>query len=61
MYWATSFCERENSSKRARMYADSAWWPWGVSGATVVDEDCFIGSASHSTPPGGVPSAHLPV
>src|SRR5205807_5446339 len=25
MYWATSFCERENSSNRERMYADNAW------------------------------------
>ena len=32
MYCATSFCERENSSKRATMYPDRAWWPWGDSG-----------------------------
>src|SRR6476660_3512915 len=25
MYWATSFCEREQSSKRARMYLDRLW------------------------------------
>src|SRR5436189_5646856 len=25
MYWATSFCEREQSSKRARMYGDRLW------------------------------------
>ena len=29
MYWATSFCERENSSKRAVMYAERVWWPLG--------------------------------
>ena len=28
-YWATSFCERENSSKREEMYADRVWWPCG--------------------------------
>src|SRR5690242_11470304 len=25
MYWATSFCEREQSSKRARMYLERLW------------------------------------
>ena len=25
MYWATSFCEREHSSKRAWMYLDRLW------------------------------------
>ncbi len=39
MYCATSFCERENSSKRERMYADRAWWDadWSaVRGARVA-------------------------
>jgi hypothetical protein len=26
MYWATSFCEREHSSKRAWMYLERLWW-----------------------------------
>ena len=25
MYWATSFCEREHSSKRAWMYLERLW------------------------------------
>src|SRR6516162_9667597 len=44
MYWATSFCERENSSKRARMYADRAWCPCGPSAVAVEVCAWFIGS-----------------
>jgi hypothetical protein len=44
MYWATSFCEREKSSKRSLMYADSVWWapipPAGTVGA--VDAARFM-------------------
>ena len=58
MYWATSFCERENSSKRARMYADRAWWP--VGGAVAVGAaGCFIGRPSDSTPTASRPSRLL--
>src|SRR5215210_5431745 len=36
MYWATSFCERENSSKRATMYADRVWWAPGAPGRSAA-------------------------
>jgi hypothetical protein len=36
MYWATSFCERENSSKRDWMYVERTWW---------ADEDWRAGAA----------------
>ena len=29
-YCATSFWERENSSKRLEMYAERVWWPWAA-------------------------------
>src|SRR3954466_7138124 len=35
-YWATSFWERENSSKRAEMYAESVWWPRAAGGMVAV-------------------------
>src|SRR5919112_6406039 len=35
-YWATSFCERENSSKREEMYADRVWWPLAAGGMVVT-------------------------
>ena len=35
-YWATSFCERENSSKREEMYAESVWWPRAAGGIVAV-------------------------
>ena len=35
-YWATSFCERENSSKRAEMYVESVWWPRAAGGMVAV-------------------------
>src|SRR4051794_14654387 len=38
MYWATSFCERENSSKRACTYAERVWWPPASCGACAVGD-----------------------
>ena len=35
-YCATSFCERENSSKRAEMYVESVWWPRAAGGMVAV-------------------------
>src|SRR3954451_11220649 len=35
-YWATSFWERENSSKRAEMYVESVWWPRAAGGMVAV-------------------------
>src|SRR3954449_3426957 len=44
MYCATSFCERENSSNRARMYAERVWWPRASCGACAVGDPVrFIG------------------
>src|SRR5579884_3788667 len=43
MYWATSFCEREHSSKRAWMYEERAWWPCGESAVAVGLDDGFMG------------------
>ena len=51
MYWATSFWEREKSSKRERMYAESACREFDGSklGAVAAGDlvgviGCFIGS-----------------
>ncbi len=44
MYCATSFCERENSSKRAWMYADRLWGVCAGAGGAVVVIDRFIAS-----------------
>src|SRR5438309_6845333 len=33
MYWATSFCEREQSSKRAWMYVERLWCSRALAGA----------------------------
>ena len=35
-YCATSFWERENSSKRDEMYAESVWWPRAAVGIVAV-------------------------
>ncbi len=35
-YCATSFCERENSSKRDEMYAERVWWPRAAGGIVAV-------------------------
>src|SRR5918995_2896389 len=35
-YCATSFCERENSSKRAEIYVESVWWPRAAGGMVAV-------------------------
>jgi hypothetical protein len=46
MYWATSFCEREKSSKRERIYAERAWREGAVAVASADEReltDCFIG------------------
>src|SRR3712207_967029 len=45
MYWATSFCERENSSKRAWMYSERDCGPASPGGGAVVVAVCFIGAA----------------
>ena len=43
MYCATSFCERENSSKRARMYVERVWCLGAPEGGLAVLEARFIG------------------
>src|ERR1700684_251346 len=58
MYWATSFCEREHSSKRAWMYLERLWWslvPLAGGRSWVGVPTRFIGAlfdamASHSCP-----------
>ena len=53
MYCATSFCEREHSSKRARMYLDRLWCslvpligePLCVRGSLVGVAVRFIGAS----------------
>ncbi len=53
-YWATSFCERENSSKRAEIYVESVWWPRAAGGMVAV-----LGMARRSFDGRSLTSSHL--
>src|SRR3954453_23657723 len=54
-YWATSFWERENSSKRDEMYAESVWWPRAAGGIVAV-----LGMARRFSTGAAVSPSNLP-
>src|SRR5689334_9951202 len=52
-YCATSFWERENSSKRDEMYAERVWWPRAAGGIVAVLGMADLGSTTNLASPSG--------